>query len=122
SSREKVTAQVSTAAAAAKPASAAEALAMLRSAMGYLAAADPAQMAAEAQAQALTDLEQLDAAETAARAAILGAFTAGKGYAADGAYSPRSWLIHQAKITQGAAAWHLAWMRRAAAHPQVMAA
>jgi hypothetical protein len=104
------------------PASAAEALAMLESAMGYLAAADPTAMAAGAQAQALRGLERLDAAGTAARTAILGAFTAARGHHADAAYSPRSWLVHRTRITRGAAAGHLAWVRRAAAHPQVMAA
>jgi hypothetical protein len=95
---------------------------MLDSAMSYLAAADPAAMGAGAQARALAGLERLDAAETAARASILGAFTAGRGYAADADYSPRSWLIHRTRITRGAAAGHLAWARRAAAHPLVMAA
>jgi hypothetical protein len=46
----------------------------------------------------------------------------GPGYSADGDYSPRSWLIHRTKITKGAAAAHLVWARRAAAHPQVLAA
>ena len=113
---EEVSSQVST------PAIAAEALAQLEEAIGYLAVADPAQMPADTQAQALTGLERLAAAETAARALILSAFTAGKGYQGDGAYSPRSWLIHQTKITRGAASGHLAWMRRAAAHPQVIVA
>jgi hypothetical protein len=120
-----VTAQVSsppTPASVPAPASADEALAMLDSAMSYLAAADPAAMGAQAQARALAGLERLDAAETAARASILGAFTAGRGYAADADYSPRSWLIHRTRITRGAAAGHLAWARRAAAHPLVMAA
>jgi hypothetical protein len=116
---EEVSIQVSS---ASKPASAAEALTMLESAIDYLAAADPTGMAAEAQAQALVGLERLDAVETAARASILGAFTAGRGYAADADYSPRAWLIHKTRITRGAAAGHLAWARRAAAHPQVVAA
>ena len=60
------------------PASAAEALGMLRSAMGYLAAADATALAAETQAQCLLALEQLDATETAARASMLAAFTAGQ--------------------------------------------
>ena len=60
----------------AEPASAAEALRMLSSAMGYLAAADPTAMSAQAQADCLLALERLDAVETAARAWILGAFTA----------------------------------------------
>jgi hypothetical protein len=87
---------------------------MLESAMGYLAAADPTATAASAQAQALRDLERLDAAETAARTAILAAFTAARTYRDDAAYSPRSWLIHQTRITRGAAAGHVAWLRRAA--------
>jgi hypothetical protein len=104
------------------PASPAEALAMLRSAARYLATADPHAMAAEAQAEALTGLEQLDAIQAAARAALLGAFTAARAYQADGDYSPRSWLMHRTRITRGAAAAHLAWAHRAAAHPQVIAA
>ena len=104
------------------PGSAAEALEMLRSAMGYLAAADATQMAAETQAQCLLALEQLDAAETAARASILGAFTAAQGYTGDACYSTRAWLVHQTRVTKSAAAGHVGWERRAAAHPQVMAA
>ena len=104
------------------PASAAEALGMLRSAMSYLAAADATALAAETQAQCLRALEQLDAIETAARASMLAAFTAGQGYSADADYSPRAWLINKTRVTKGAAAGHLGWVRRAAAHPQVVAA
>ena len=50
------------------------------------------------------------------------AFTAAQGYAADADYSPASWLIHRTKVTEGAARAHLGWARRAAAHPQVLAA
>jgi hypothetical protein len=99
-----------------------EALGVLRSAMGYLAAADPTAMAAETQAQALAGLEQLDAMQAAARASLLGAFTSAKAYQADGDYSPRSWLMHRTRITRGTASAHLAWTRRAAMHPQVIAA
>ncbi len=99
-----------------------EALGALRAAMGYLAAADATAMAAGAQAECLLALEELDAVKTAARATVLGAFTAAQGYCADGDYSPRSWLIHRTRITRGAAAGHLAWARRAAAHPRVLAA
>src|SRR5580693_5727744 len=104
---------------AAPPASAREALGMLRSAMGYLAAADATAMTAETQAQCLMALEQATAMGTAARTSILAAFTSGQGYSADADYSPRSWLIHQTHITAGAAVAHTAWMRRAAAHPLV---
>jgi hypothetical protein len=101
------------------PGSATEALGMLRSAMGYLAAADATAMAAETQAQCLQVLEQVNSMGTAARAAILGAFTAGQGYSADADYSPRAWLIHRTHITKGAAVAYTAWARRAAAHPLV---
>jgi hypothetical protein len=54
------------------PASTAEALDMLRAGMGYLAAADPTALPAQAQADCLLALEQLDAVETAARACSWG--------------------------------------------------
>src|SRR5216683_2242522 len=104
---------------AVSPGSAKEALGMLTSAMSYLSAADATAMAAETQAQCLLALEQLDAIETAARASILGAFTAGQGYSADADYSPRAWLINRTHITKGAAVAHTAWARRAAAHPKI---
>ncbi len=59
---------------------------------------------------AIKMLEQADAMGATARAGVLGAFAAGRGYAADADYSPRSWLIHQAGITRGAAAMHMAWV------------
>jgi hypothetical protein len=96
-----------------------EALAMVRAGLGYLADADPAEMAAEGQAECLQELEHAAAVATAARAWILAAFTAGQGYSADADYSPRAWLIHKTRVTKGAAAGHLGWMRRVAAHPQV---
>jgi hypothetical protein len=104
------------------PASPGEALAMLESAMAYLAAADAAALPAESQAQALCGLERLDALEAAARTALLAAFAAGRGYTADGHYSPRSWLIHRTRITRAAATAHVAWIHRTAAHPLVLAA
>jgi len=104
------------------PSSAAEAVGMLRSAMGYLAAADATAMAAETQAQCLQALEQVNSMGTAARASILAAFTSGQGYSADADHSPRAWLIHKTHITKGAAVSYTAWVRRAAAHPRVAAA
>jgi hypothetical protein len=87
--------------AAATPTSASEALGMLASALRYLATADAIQMGAEVQAQCLKGLEQATAVGTAARASILGAFTAGKGYCDDAAYSPRAWLIRHTHVTKG---------------------
>ena len=107
---------------AAPPGSAAEALGMLKAAMGYLAAADATAMAAETQAQCLRTLEQATSMGTAARTSVLAAFTSAQGYTADADYSPRAWLIHKTRVTKGAAVAYTAWVRRAAAHPQVAAA
>ena len=103
-------------------ASAREALDMVRAGLGYLAAADAAQLPAATQAECLRELEQIDAAATAARAFLLAAFTAGQGHAADGDYSAVSWLIHRTGITRGAAVGHTAWAKRVPTHPQVLAA
>jgi hypothetical protein len=103
-------------------ASADEAMAMVHAGLGYLAAADATAMAAGEQARLLRGLEQADAVSTAARAAVLGAFTAGQGYAADAAYNARAWLIHHTGITRGAATGHVAWARRSAGHRRVAAA
>src|SRR5689334_18093636 len=95
---------------------------MVRAGLGYLAAADATQLATATQAEFLRELEQADAAATAARAGFLAAFTAGQGPAGDGDSSAVSWLIHRTGITRGAAVGHSAWARRAAAHPTVLAA
>ena len=60
------------------PASADQALEMVRAGLGFLAAADATTMAAETQARCMVALEQADAMSTAARASILGAFTAAR--------------------------------------------
>ena len=99
-----------------------EAADIVREGLGFLANADATQLAAETQAQCLQVLEQVHSMGTAARASILGAFTAGQGYSADADYSPRAWLIHKTRITKGAAVGYTAWARRAAAHPLVAAA
>ena len=100
-------------------ASAREAAEVVRAGLGFLAAADATAMAAETQAQCLQILEQATAMSTAARASILAAFTTAQGYSADADYSPKAWLIHRTGITKGTAVAYTAWVRRAAAHPQV---
>src|SRR5690349_7332750 len=102
-------------------ASASEALDAAFAALGYLAGADAAGMAAEEQAGCLQRLERVTSVTAAARASMLGAFTAGKGYSADADYSPRAWLIHKTGITRGAAVSYTAWAKRAVAHPEVFA-
>jgi Domain of unknown function (DUF222) len=103
-------------------ASVGEAMDMARAALGYLAAADATQLAAETQAECLRTLERTDAISTAARASFLSAFTVGKGYSADADYSARTWLMHRTGITRGAAASHTAWAKRAGTHPRIVAA
>jgi hypothetical protein len=104
------------------PASAREALDMVRAGLGYLAAADATQLPAATQAECLRELEQTDAVATAARASFLAVFTAGQGYSADAEYSAVSWLMHRTGITRGAAVGHAAWAKRAGTHPKVIAA
>jgi Domain of unknown function (DUF222) len=104
------------------PASASEAMEMVHAGLSYLAAVDATAMAAETQAQCLQMLEQAHSVSTAARTSVLAAFTAGQGYCADADYSPRGWLINRTKVTRGAAAGYTAWVRRAAVHPEVVAA
>ncbi len=99
-----------------------EAMDMARAALGYLAAVDATQLAAETQAECLRNLERTDAISTATRASLLSAFTVGKGYSADADYSARAWLMHRTGITRGAAASHTAWARRYGTHPRVIAA
>jgi hypothetical protein len=104
------------------PSSADEALEMLQSALGYLAAADATEMTAEEQARCLRVLERATAVGTAARTSVLCAFTAAQGYSADADYSPRAWLIHKTGVTKATAVAYTAWTRRAAGHRQVFAA
>jgi hypothetical protein len=95
---------------------------MIRAGLGYLAAADPGQLATATQAEFLRELEQDAATLTAVQAWILAAFTAGQGPAADGDYNAVSWLMHRTGITKGAAVGHSAWAKRIATHPKVLAA
>ena len=99
--------------------SAADAMVTVRAGLRFLAAIDATQMPVQTQAECLQMLEQADAISTAARASILNAFAAGQGYSADADYSPRAWLINRTRITKGTAVAHTAWVRRAAAHPQI---
>src|SRR5580765_8261395 len=103
-------------------ASVSEAMDMARAALGYLAAADAAQLAAETQAECLRGLERTEAVLTAARASVLSAFTSGQGYSADADYSPRAWLMHKTGVTKVVAVAHTAWAKRTMTHSRVMAA
>jgi hypothetical protein len=97
----------------AAPVNASEALEMVRAGMGFLAAADATAMPAALQAQCLQGLEEADSIETVARASVLRAFSAGQGYCDDGEFSAKTWLVHQTRVSRGAAAGHMKWARRA---------
>jgi hypothetical protein len=66
--------------------------------LGWLAGADVASLPADVQAGCLRGLEQVLAVHTAARARMLGSFTAQRGYEGDGQGSARTWLTWQTRI------------------------
>ena len=101
---------------------AAGAAAMAQAWLGDLAAMDAGALTAVEQADCLRALERAESVHTAARAKILAAFHAGAGYQDDGHGSAKTWLAWQTRVTRGAAAGAVGWMRRLAAHPAVGAA
>ena len=103
----------------AAPATAAQAVAMARAGLAWLAAADATALTGAEQAQCLRGLERAEAVHTAARARVLAAFCAGGGYEDDGHGSAKTWLRWQTRVTPGAAAGAMGWMRRLARHPAV---
>ena len=103
----------------ARPGTAAEALAALEGALDYLNEANAASWPAAAQASCLKALERAGSKHTAARAAVLAAFTAQDGCQDDGQRSAHGWLTWQTAVTSGAAAGAVGWVRRIAAHPAV---
>jgi len=103
------------------PASAAEALEMLESAMEFLADSDAADMPAEALADCLRGLERADAIEAAARGRFLEAFDAKDGHLADGRRNSRTWLVHCLRVTRGQAGEHKAIQALAREHQPLLA-
>jgi Domain of unknown function (DUF222) len=99
--------------------SVAEALGMVHAALDYLNGCDPAGLPTETQAEALRGLAAADAKQTAARSAVLGAFTAQRGYEDDGQGSATGWLRWQTRATQAAAAGAAGWAKRLADCPAV---
>ncbi len=93
------------------PASAADAVGSASAALGWLATCDATGLTTAEQADALRALERVEAQLTAARSAVLAAFTASRGFEADAAASPVSWLRWQTRVTGAAAAAAAGWMR-----------
>src|SRR5580692_3012532 len=101
------------------PTTAAQAVAMARAGLSWLAAANATALTGAEQAECLRGLERAEAVHTAARARVLAAFCAGGGHEDDGHGSAKTWLRWQTRVTPGAAAGALGWMRRLARHPGV---
>jgi Domain of unknown function (DUF222) len=98
------------------PGSAADAVAMVRAGLGWLASVDAASLTSAEQAECLLELERAGSVHLAARSAVLGAFAVSRGFEEDGQGSAKSWLRWRTQLTAGAAAAAMAWMRRLAAH------
>ena len=103
------------------PATAADALAAVRSGLEFLAAADAATLTLAEQADCVRGLAACESVQLAATARILAAFSHAGGYAADGQASVTSWLRWQTRATPAAAAAAAKWTRRLQAHPGVAA-
>ena len=86
-----------------RPLAVADALAMVRAGLTFLASSDPSALSTEVQAEVLTGLERAEAQLTAARAQTLTAFSGSHGYAADGQFGPKPWLRAFTRVTRGAA-------------------
>ena len=111
------------------PATSAEALAMLESAVGmqqcalvFLAAQDAAGLPAPAAADQLRALERTDAVGAALRGRLLAVFDSQDGHLADGQRTTRAWLINSLRVTRGQAAEHLAVQALARSHRVLHAA
>jgi Domain of unknown function (DUF222) len=101
------------------PATAADAAAMARAGLAWLAGADAASLSTAEQAETLRALERVASVHTAAQARVLAAFYVQDGCADDGHRSARAWLQWQTKVSSGAAGGAMGWMRRLRAHPAV---
>src|SRR5690348_10163311 len=92
---------------------------MLHDALDHLAAADAASLPGDLQAEALRALERAQSKYTVARARILATFASQATFEDDRHGSTRTWLKWQTRISAGAAAGAVGWMRRLSAHPVV---
>ena len=101
---------------------AAEALAAVEAALGFLASAQVAEWPADTLAGCLRALGRVESGQLAARSRVLTAFNAQAGFEADGQASAKAWLRWQAQMTGAGSSGAMRWMRRLAVHPRVLAA
>jgi hypothetical protein len=99
-----------------------EALAAVEAGLAFVARAALPEVPAQDLADGLRVLERAESAQVAARSGVLSAFVAQAGPEADGHVSARSWLAWQTRVTRGAAAGAIGWMRRLSAHRPVASA
>jgi Domain of unknown function (DUF222) len=104
------------------PADVAEALAMVGSGLGFLAAVDKASMPAEALGGLLLALERADAVGAAVRGEAMAAYDAQGGPVGDGQRTTRAWIVNTSRVTRRQAAEHIAVQRLAEAHRPLHAA
>jgi hypothetical protein len=104
------------------PGTAAEALALVRNGLDWLAAVEAGELTGAERAEVLRGLAACESVHLAATAKVVSAFDAAEDYAADGQGGPRTWLCWQTRTTRPAAAAVLAWTRRLARHPAVAGA
>jgi hypothetical protein len=104
------------------PATAAEALGMLESALGFLAAEDASALPAQAAADQLRVMERHDAVQAAVRGRLLEVFDAQDGHLADGQRTIRTWLVHSTRVTKGQAGEYQAIQALARDHAPLLAA
>jgi hypothetical protein len=96
-----------------------EALAAVQAGLAFLAQADAGSLPIDELAGCLKGLERAESVHTAARARVMSAFNSQAGFEADACRSVKSWLFWQTRITGGAAAGAMGWMRRLAVHTAV---
>jgi Domain of unknown function (DUF222) len=101
------------------PVNAAQAVALVRNGLDWLAAADPAELTSAERAEVLRGLAAAASVHLAATSRVLAAFDAAEDYVADGQGGSRTWLAWQTRATRPAAAAALAWTRRLARCPAV---
>jgi hypothetical protein len=95
---------------------------MAQAGLAWLAGADPTGLTAAERAGCLRGLERVESMKTATQASFLSAFRALDDCRADGQGSAKTWLRWQTRITDGAAAGAMSWMRRLTAHSLVRGA
>ena len=105
--------------ASAGPSTSAEALALVRAGLDWLASADATDLTGAERADCLRGLAACESVHLAAASRIARAFDVAEDYIADGQFGSRGWLAWQARMTRPAAGAAMAWSRRLAAHEDV---